>query len=503
MAPSLFTRADAHRDRLAVVAPEGVYTFRDLLTSSATAATRLLAGRDDLEEARVCLLVPPGWDWVAAHWGTWRAGGVSVPLGVTHPTAELAWVLDDAKPEAVVVHPDLVERVARPARERGIPLLSTPTLLEPGPVGRLPDLDPGRRAMILYTSGTTGRPKGVVTTHANIEAQARALVDAWSWSEDDHILLTLPLHHVHGIVNVLTCSLWSGAVCQILPTFDADEVWTRWAREDITLYMAVPTLYQRLIRAWERTDADTQARWSRAAAYLRLMVSGSAPLPVPVLERWEEITGHRLLERYGMTEIGMGLSNPLVGERRPGYVGQPLPGVEIRLMDDDGRVVGPGVPGQIQVRGPGVFLEYWERPEATADAFAPDGWFRTGDRAVLDDGSYRILGRESVDILKTGGEKVSALEIEDVMRTHPAVADCAVVGVADADWGQRVCAAVVAADELEDVEELRAFVAERLAPFKVPKDILIVDALPRNAMGKVTKSEVTALFAPRDDGPSG
>ncbi|MCG6989465.1 MAG: acyl-CoA synthetase, partial [Gemmatimonadetes bacterium] len=325
----------------------------------------------------------------------------------------------------------------------------------------------------------------------------------WSWSEDDHILLTLPLHHVHGIVNVLTCSLWSGAVCQILPTFDADEVWTRWAREDITLYMAVPTLYQRLIQAWERTDADTQARWSRAAAYLRLTVSGSAPLPVPVLERWEEITGHRLLERYGMTEIGMGLSNPLVGERRPGYVGQPLPGVEIRLMDDDGRVVGPGVPGQIQVRGPGVFLEYWERPEATADAFAPDGWFRTGDRAVLDDGSYRILGRESVDILKTGGEKVSALEIEDVMRTHPAVADCAVVGVADADWGQRVCAAVVAADELEDVEELRAFVAERLAPFKVPKDILIVDALPRNAMGKVTKSEVTALFAPRDDGPSG
>jgi malonyl-CoA/methylmalonyl-CoA synthetase len=502
MAPSLFSRADAHRDRLAVVAPEGVYTFRDLVTSSATAATRLLAGRDDLEEARVCLLVPPGWDWVAAHCGIWRAGGLSVPLGVTHPTAELAWVLDDAKPEAVVVHPDLVERVAPPAKARGIPLLSTSALLEPGPVGQLPDLDQGRRAMILYTSGTTGRPKGVVTTHGNIEAQVRALVDAWNWSEDDHILLTLPLHHVHGIVNVLVCSLWSGAVCQILPTFDADEVWTRWEREDITLYMAVPTLYRRLIQAWERADVDTQAQWSRAAGYLRLMVSGSAPLPVPVLERWEEITGHRLLERYGMTEIGMGLSNPLVGERRPGYVGQALPGVEVRLVDDDGRVAGPGVPGQIQVRGPGVFLEYWGRPEATADAFAPGGWFRTGDRAVLDGGSYRILGRESVDILKTGGEKVSALEIEDVMRTHPAVADCAVVGVPDAEWGQRVCAAVVAADEFEDVEELRAFVAERLAPFKVPKEILMVDALPRNAMGKVTKSEVAALFAPRDDGES-
>lgn len=498
MAPSLFNRAHEHGDRLAVAAPEGVYTYHDLMTSSAMAATRLLAGRDDLDEARVGLLVPPGWDWVAANFGIWRAGGISVPMAVTHPAPELAHIMDDAEPEAVVVHPDLTERVAPAARERGIPLLATPALLSPGATGLLPDLDPGRRALMLYTSGTTGRPKGVVTTHANIEAQVRALVDAWGWSEEDHILSTLPLHHVHGIVNVLMCSLWSGAVCQILPTFDADEVWTRWTRADVTIYMAVPTLYRRLIEAWERADEETRTRWSAAAGKLRLMVSGSAALPIPTLERWEAITGHRLLERYGMTEIGMGLSNPLVGERRPGHVGRPLPGVEIRLMDDTGRTATPGTPGQIQVRGPGVFLEYWRRPEATVEAFAPGGWFRTGDRAVVDGDAYRILGRESVDILKTGGEKVSALEIEDVMRTHPAVSDCAVVGVPDPEWGQRVCAAVVAPGGSRDLEELRTFVAERLAPFKVPKEIVLVAELPRNSMGKVTKPAVAALFTPGD-----
>ena len=229
------------------------------------------------------------------------------------------------------------------------------------------------------------------------------------------------------------------------------------------------------------------------------MVSGSAALPVPTLRRWEGITGQRLLERYGMTEIGMGLSNPLEGERRPGFVGTPLPGVEIRLVDDDERPVEAGHPGQIQVRGPGVFSQYWRRSAETADAFTDDGWFRTGDLAVVEEGAYRILGRSSVDILKTGGEKISALEIEDVLRSHPGVADCAVVGVPDPEWGDRVCAAVVPAGDAELVEdELRDLARTRLAPYKVPKDFLIVDDLPRNAMGKVTKPDVRELFTPDD-----
>jgi malonyl-CoA/methylmalonyl-CoA synthetase len=494
---ALFQRAEEHRDRLAVVAPEGVFTFRDLLATSGAAATRLLSGRDDLEGARVCFLVPPGWDWVATQWAIWRAGGVAVPLAVTHPAAELAYTLDDAEPEVVVAHPELVERVAGVAAERGITLLQTPALLREGPAAALPALDPERPAMMLYTSGTTGRPKGVVTSHGNNEAQVRALVEAWGWSEHDHILLTLPLHHVHGIINVLSCALWTGAVCQMLPRFDAVEVWERMARGDMTLFMAVPTLYRRLIDAWEGADEETRTRWSAGARKLRLMVSGSAALPVPTLERWEEITGQRLLERYGMTEIGMGLSNPLRGERRPGHVGRPLPGQEVRLVDDDGAEVADGEAGQIQVRGPAVFKEYWRRPGATAEAFTADGWFRTGDRAVVADGSYRILGRESVDILKSGGEKVSALEIEDVLRTHATVSDCAVVGVPDPAWGDRVCAAVVAAPGHEpDAEDLRAFARERLAPCKVPKDFLVVADLPRNALGKVTKPAVKELFTP-------
>lgn len=491
----LFARARDHAGRIAVVAPEGVFTYRDLLEASGAAAYRLLAGRDDLEEARVCFLVPPGWDYVAVQWAVWRCGGVAVPLATSHPPAELAYVLDDAEPEVVVAHPSLADRIAGVAAERGLHVIETPELIAEGPVASLPVLEAGRRAMMLYTSGTTGRPKGVVTTHANNEAQVRSLVEAWGWRPSDHILLTLPLHHVHGIVNVLTCALWSGAVCQILAKFEPAEVWERMARGDMTLYMAVPTLYGRLIAAWEATDEGTRRRWSEGARGLRLMVSGSAALPVPTLERWEEITGQRLLERYGMTEIGMGISNPLRGERRPGHVGQPLPGVEVRLVDEAGAPVPEGTSGQIEVRGAGVFGEYWRRPEATVEAFTADGWFRTGDRAVVANGSYRILGRESVDILKTGGEKVSALEIEDELRSHPAVADCAVVGVPDPDWGERVCAAVVArAGAAPAPEELRSFVKERLAPYKVPKEVRVVPELPRNAMGKVTKPDVKKLF---------
>ena len=495
MGVDLFERAAGHDARLAVVAPEGRFTFRDLLGTSSVVATRLLAGRGDLQESRICFLVPPGWDYVGIQWGIWRAGGVAVPMAVSHPPAELAFVLDDSEPEVVIVHPTMADRVAGIARERGMAVLDTTSVLADGPTGALPDLALDRRAMMLYTSGTTGRPKGVVTTHRNNQAQVQSLVEAWGWSRDDHILLHLPLHHVHGIINVLTCSLWSGATCQVLPAFDAGEVWERIARGDLTLYMAVPTVYRRLIDTWEGADEATRSRWSDGARTLRLMVSGSAALPVPTLERWEEITGQRLLERYGMTEIGMGLSNPLHGERRPGHVGTPLPGQEIRLVDDDGSPVPDGVAGQIQVRGPAVFGEYWRRPEATAEAFTPDGWFKTGDRAIVDDGAYRILGRESVDILKTGGEKVSALEIEDVLRTHAAVADCAVVGVPDDVWGERVCAAVVAAAGTEpSADELRAFAKERLAPYKVPKDVLVLSELPRNAMGKVTKPAVKDLF---------
>jgi malonyl-CoA/methylmalonyl-CoA synthetase len=224
------------------------------------------------------------------------------------------------------------------------------------------------------------------------------------------------------------------------------------------------------------------------------MVSGSAALPVSTLQRWKEISGHVLLERYGMTEIGMALSNPLRGERVPGSVGTPLPGVAVRLVESHGEPVPPGTPGEIEVRGPGVFAEYWGKPEATREAFR-DGWFRSGDTAVVENGIYRILGRTSIDILKTGGHKVSALEIEEALRQHPAVAECAIVGIPDAEWGERVAAAVALRDgHALDLHSLRSWTKELLAAHKVPSRLLVLETLPRNAMGKVMKPVLKELF---------
>jgi malonyl-CoA/methylmalonyl-CoA synthetase len=228
---------------------------------------------------------------------------------------------------------------------------------------------------------------------------------------------------------------------------------------------------------------------------LRLMVSGSAALPAATFEAWRELSGHTLLARYGMTEIGMGLSNPLHGPRLPGCVGQPLPSVEVRLVDDAGGIVADQSPGQIQVRGPTVFREYWRHPEATKEAFTSDGWFKTGDVAVRDNGAYRILGRESIDIIKSGGYKISALEVEEVLRAHEWIRDCAVVGVADPEWGHRVGAAVVLnSGKTLDLESLRTWAKERLAAYKIPTRLTCVTDLPHNSMGKVQKSKVTDLL---------
>ncbi len=482
-----------HADRTAIVAREGSFTYRDLLAGSHAVGSALLERARDLDQARVAYLIPPGFHWVATQWGIWRAGGVAVPLAVSHPPPELEYAIADSRAATVVAHLDLADRVEPIARRLGVRLLHSTAALTASP-RPLPAVTADRRAQAFYTSGTTGKPKGAVLTHANLAAQVQSLASAWEWQREDYILGVLPLHHVHGVVNVLTCALWSGASCELLPRFDADHVWRRLTAGGVTLFMAVPTIYARLIAAWERASAEERARMSNAAKGLRLMVSGSAALPVSLLDRWRQISGHTLLERYGMTEIGMALSNPLRGTRVPGHVGAPLPGVEVRLVDDAGRVVSPGTPGEIEVRGPGVFIEYLDRPDATREAFH-EGWFRTGDVAVVEQGSYRILGRKSVDIIKTGGYKVSALEIEEVLREHPDVAECAVVGVEDLEWGERVFAALVPrAGRRPEVQRIEEWTRERLASYKVPSRFLLVNELPRNAMGKVLKPEVARLF---------
>jgi malonyl-CoA/methylmalonyl-CoA synthetase len=490
----LIDRAEGFGERVALSDASGPYAYSDLLRGSSRGASRLLGDSADLDGERVVFMIEPSFEYVRIQWSIWRAGGVAVPLCLTHPAPELEYVLDTVRPALAVVSDKYADLVGPLAEERGIDLLSVEeTDAEPG---KLPEVETARAAMILFTSGTTGRPKGVVTTHANIEAQIRSLVEAWEWAEDDRILLTLPLHHIHGIVNVIACALWSGARCDVLPAFDAYDVIDRLSNGELTLYMAVPTIYHRLIAHLDQATEEERERFRVGVGGLRLMVSGSAALPVPVLERWRELSGHTLLERYGMTEIGMGLSNSYRGERYPGSVGVPLPSVEVRLVDDDGGETGDGQPGEIQVRGPAVFREYWERPDDTAAAFTDDGWFRTGDTGVVEDGRYRILGRTSVDILKTGGEKVSALEIEELLLSHEAVSEAAVVGIDDPEWGQRVVAVVVPSAEI-DGDDLTAWLKTRLAPHKVPKEIHLADSLPRNAMGKTLKPDVVEMVQPR------
>ncbi|HYN09275.1 MAG TPA: acyl-CoA synthetase [Vicinamibacterales bacterium] len=498
-------------DLPAVVDRRSSWTYATLAARSRRIAAHLLDGAPDLGDARVAFFIPPGLDYVAVLLGIWRAGGIAVPLAIAHPPAELAFVIEDCGASIVISTPETAHIVASAAavspsprsffvvRDGKLKLLSRTS--STAQHARERSESAARRAMILYTSGTTGKPKGVVTTHGNIAAQIQSLVSAWDWRAEDRTLLVLPLHHVHGIINVLGCALWSGATCETFPRFDAESVWERLSSGEISVFTAVPTIYYRLIASWDAASEDERRRRSEGVRAIRLMMSGSAALPLRTLERWREISSHVLLERYGMTEIGMALANPLRGVRRPGFVGQPLPGVDVRLAGENGDPVPAGTPGELEIRGAGVFGEYWRRPDATREAFR-DGWFRTGDVAVVEDGAYRLLGRTSIDIIKSGGHKISALEIEDVLREHPAIAECAVVGVEDDEWGQRVCVAV----ELRPAEQLtmadlEPWARARLAPYKIPREVVAVPALPRNAMGKVVKPDVAVLFQSKVSGP--
>ena len=516
----LIQRATRHGPRTAILSNGFPLTYHDLLGASREVSRVLLNGAPDLAEARIAFLIPGSFQYVAVLWGIWRAGGIAVPLSTAAREPELEHVFTDAQVKVALVSEALRPRLEGLSQRLGFSLESVERVLgegwtapggnipsglsqlgapgtpqSKGGPGGLPTLTPSRRALMLYTSGTTSKPKGVVSTHANIEAQVRDLVQAWGWREDDRIPLFLPLHHIHGIVNVLSCALWSGALVEAFPEFDMERILDRVMEGAYTVFMAVPTIYVKLIRALESAPAEVREGWASGFRSMRLMVSGSAALPAATHRSWTDLTGQRLLERYGMTEIGMGLSNPLDGERRPGAVGQPLPSVELRLVAEEGKVIaGEGEPGEIQVRGPGVFQEYWQLPAVTEASFV-DGWFRTGDMAVLEDGYYRILGRLSVDIIKSGGYKLSALEIKDVLRQHPAVREVAVVGVEDEVWGEAVAAAVIPRKGVDlDLPSLRAWAGDQLSTYKIPKKLAVVEDLPRNAMGKVKKPAVKDLF---------
>jgi malonyl-CoA/methylmalonyl-CoA synthetase len=438
-------------------------------------ATRRVAGRlqgAGLEPGdRMLFSAESSLELVIAHVAALRSGIVVVPANTAYRERELAHIVTDARPKAALVD----DR----DRARWISAAAGPETVVVGPDVDVPDHEPAvidavapdDPALIGYTSGTTGSPKGAVLTHGNLLAGSESVGLAWRWTGSDRLVLALPLFHVHGLCVGLHGTLLAGASAVLLPRFAVDSVLDAASGHDASLFFGVPTMYRRL------------AQSSRVGelAGLRLCVSGSAPLPAELHRALAERGGQQVLERYGMTETLMNVSNPYDGERRGGSVGLPLPGVELRLSN--------GKEGEIQLRGPNIFAGYWERAQATADSFS-NGWFCTGDLGGLDpDGYLRILGR-SKELIISGGFNVYPREVEEVLLAHPAVAEVAVVGTPSDEWGEVVTAFVVPTGAGPRAEVLLTFAAERLAPFKRPRLIHFVDTLPRNALGKVLKHEL-------------
>lgn len=477
---------------IAIQEGDQLWTYAELEEASRQTAYRFLQQHGNLKGKCIAFMVDPGFDYVCVQHAIWLAGGIAVPLCLSHPLPSLQYVLEDTSASIVIASSPYVELLSDYCFARGIHLLPTKQDAHHEPCALVENL-PSDPAMILYTSGTTNKPKGVVLSHGNLTAQMDTLIDAWKWNASDHTLCVLPLHHVHGCVNVVGCALRAGARLEFLSAFSAEQVAERFKKGAINVFMAVPTIYYKLITYYEAASTEEQQLLSAAMKKFRLMVCGSAALPVSIMEKWEAISGQILLERYGMTEIGMGISNPYSGERRAGHVGQALPGVAVQLVDEAFNEVPIGEQGEILIKGNNVFNAYWNKPNETKQAFTKDGWFKTGDVAILQDGYFKIIGRNSIDIIKSGGYKISALEIEEVLRTHPCINDCAVVGIPDEEWGERVVAAVTGGEHVSSAI-LSDWMKTQLPNYKTPKQYLWIEELPRNAMGKVVKAEVKKLF---------
>jgi fatty acid CoA ligase FadD36 len=450
------------------VSIDGAVLSRSDLVGAATSVAERVAGAD-----RVAVLATPTASTVLAITGCLIAGVPFVPVPSDVGVAERRHMLTDSGVQAWLG--------PEPDQPAGLPHI--PVRLHARSWHRYPEPAPEATAMVIYTSGTTGLPKGVLLSRRAIAADLDALAQAWEWTPDDVLVHGLPLFHVHGLVLGLLGSLRIGN--RFVHTGRPTPAGYAQACSEAggTLYFGVPTV-------WSRVVADEAA--AEALRPARLLVSGSAALPVPVFDRMAALTGHPPIERYGASESLITISTRADGERRAGWVGLPVAGVQTRVLDDNGDPVprdGETV-GRLQVRGPMMFDGYLNRPEATTEAFDADGWYRTGDVAVVDSqGMHRIVGRESVDLIKSGGYRIGAGEIETSLLGHPGVREAAVVGLPDEDLGQRIVAFVVGSSELK-ADELINYVAQELSVHKRPREVRIVDALPRNAMGKVLKKQL-------------
>ena len=480
------TRFRVDRDAVCLHLPdEENWLYRDLVARVSRAAGAL-ADLGVKPGDRVVAQTEKTPQALALYLACLKVGAVYVPLNTAYTAAEMAYFLSDAEPALLVCDPSQEVESAVPtetldAGGGGSFAARMGAARAPGPtVPRAAD----DIAAIVYTSGTTGRPKGAMLTHRNLESNARALCDAWGWQSDDVLLHALPIFHVHGLFVALHCVFLGGGSMVFLPRFDADAVIGHLPRS--TVMMGVPTFYTRLL-ARESFTADT-------CRGMRLFISGSAPLAAQTFAKFETRTGHRILERYGMSETLMSTSNPLAGERIGGTVGFALPGIEARIADD-GRVLANGEIGEIEVRGPNVFRGYWRMPDKTAEEFSGEGFFRTGDLGTMDaEGRVSIVGRAR-DLVISGGYNVYPKEVETLIDDMPEVSESAVIGVPHPDFGEGVVAVVVPRDGPVDTAMVDAALKDRLARFKQPKRVVCVDDLPRNIMGKVQKNALRERFA--------
>lgn len=462
-------------------------TYRNVVERSARFAACLReAGAEPGE--RVVVQVDKSTDAIATYLACLRLGAVYMPLNVAYTSDELSYYLEDAAPRVFIGRPEDESRtspVARACNVRSTLTLGTNgdgSLAAHAKTENPDDVVVARAssdlAAMLYTSGTTGKPKGAMITHGNLVTNARALLETWRWQPDDVLLHALPVFHVHGLFVALHCAMLGGSPVEFLPKFDTDVV--RAALPRATVMMGVPTFYTRLLAApgFGRDEC----------AHMRLFISGSAPLPETVFRAFAERTGHTVLERYGMTETGILTSNPVDGERIEGTVGFALPGVETRVVDHDGKPCAPTETGGVEVRGAGVFAGYWNNPQKTKAEFRGDGWFRTGDLGTRsDDGRITLVGRSS-DMIISGGYNVYPKEIELCLDELPGVVESAVVGLPHPDFGEAVAAFVVRDASTPEPDALGRALEGRLARFKHPKLYVFIDDLPRNAMGKVQKA---------------
>jgi malonyl-CoA/methylmalonyl-CoA synthetase len=471
-------------DRTALRFGDAALTYRELAGLAGHLAEGL-RGRE-----RVAVWATPTMETCVAVVGALLAGVPVVPVNPKIGERELAHILADSAPDVVLSAPN----VELPSPLGDVPRLPVQLAPADAPQPVLPAEPDGETpAFVVYTSGTTGPPKGVVLPRRAVATNLDALAEAWEWTGDDVLVHGLPLFHVHGLILGVVGPLRRGGTLYHLGRFSPAGAGTELAR-DATMLFGVPTMYHRLA-----ADCADDPRLAAAVGRARLLVSGSAALPATDHERIATLTGQRVVERYGMTETLMNCAVRADGDRRPGSVGPPLPGVGLRLVDDagapfdvtDGQTDGETV-GEIEVRGPNLFLGYLNRPDATADAVR-DGWFRTGDMAVRDpDGYVRIVGRRATDLIKSGGYKIGAGEIENALLEHPAVAEAAVTGEPDEDLGERIVAWVVPDGEAPSADELADHVARLLAPHKRPRVVRFLESLPRNEMGKVLKRVLDA-----------